>query len=75
MQEVVFRSRLLEDGHLYCPEKYARSSAEFRVIVSIPDSPTKKYKRPYGLCRGEFVVPDDFDAPLPEEILQDFEVK
>ncbi len=20
--------------------------------------------RPYGLCAGEFVVPDDFDAPL-----------
>lgn len=29
--------------------------------------------RPFGLCAGEFVVPDDFDAPLPEEILQDFE--
>jgi hypothetical protein len=25
--------------------------------------------RPMGLCRGEFVVPDNFDAPLPEEIL------
>ena len=21
--------------------------------------------RPFGLCAGEFVVPDDFDAPLP----------
>jgi hypothetical protein len=29
--------------------------------------------RPYGLCTGEFVVPDDFDAPLPEDILQAFE--
>jgi len=29
--------------------------------------------RPFGLCAGEFVVPDDFDAPLPEEILQEFE--
>lgn len=29
--------------------------------------------RPFGLCAGEFVVPDDFDAPLPEDILQDFE--
>ena len=29
--------------------------------------------RPSGLCEGEFVVPDDFDAPLPEEVLQDFE--
>ena len=22
--------------------------------------------RPFGLCAGEFRVPDDFDAPLPE---------
>lgn len=29
--------------------------------------------RPFGLCAGEFVVPDDFDAPLPEDFLQDFE--
>jgi antitoxin (DNA-binding transcriptional repressor) of toxin-antitoxin stability system len=29
--------------------------------------------RPFGLCAGEFSVPDDFDAPLPEDILQDFE--
>jgi antitoxin (DNA-binding transcriptional repressor) of toxin-antitoxin stability system len=29
--------------------------------------------RPYGLCEGEFVVPDDFDAPLPEQTLRDFE--
>jgi len=28
---------------------------------------------PYGLAEGEFVVPDDFDAPLPEDILRDFE--
>jgi hypothetical protein len=29
--------------------------------------------RPSGLCEGEFVVPDDFDAPLPEDVLQSFE--
>ena len=29
--------------------------------------------RPFGLCAGDFVVPDDFDSPLPEDILQDFE--
>ncbi|HKZ85451.1 MAG TPA: hypothetical protein VJ793_17585, partial [Anaerolineae bacterium] len=25
--------------------------------------------RPYALCAGEFRVPEDFDAPLPDEIL------
>jgi len=29
--------------------------------------------RPFGLCAGEFIVPDDFDTPLPEAILQEFE--
>jgi len=38
---------------------------EFAVGIGEP--------RPFGLCAGEFVVPDDFDAPLPEDILRDFE--
>jgi len=29
--------------------------------------------RPYGLAAGEFVVPDDFDTPLPDEIIEQFE--
>jgi len=34
---------------------------------------TKAGPRPFGLCAGEFTVPDDFDAPLPDEILRGFE--
>ena len=29
--------------------------------------------RPVGLCEGEFTVPDDFDDPLPEEVIRGFE--
>jgi antitoxin (DNA-binding transcriptional repressor) of toxin-antitoxin stability system len=29
--------------------------------------------RPFGLCKGAFTVPDDFDVPLPEKILREFE--
>jgi prevent-host-death family protein len=29
--------------------------------------------RKFGQDRGRFVVPEDFDAPLPEEILKQFE--
>jgi antitoxin (DNA-binding transcriptional repressor) of toxin-antitoxin stability system len=29
--------------------------------------------RPAGLAAGEFVVPDDFDDPLPDELLDAFE--
>lgn len=29
--------------------------------------------RPVGLAAGEFFVPDDFDDPLPEDLLDAFE--
>lgn len=32
-------------------------------------------QRPIGLAKGQFVVPDDFDDPLPEEMLKLFEGK
>jgi hypothetical protein len=46
-----------------------------RVLENIESHPTTSTKsfRPYGLCAGEFVVPDDFDDPLPENIIAEFE--
>jgi prevent-host-death family protein len=38
-----------------------------------PLAPFHKELRPFGLSSGEFVVPDDFDDPLPESILQEIE--
>ena len=29
--------------------------------------------RPIGLGAGDFIVPDDFDAPLPDDIVDEFE--
>ena len=44
------------------------------VIVTILDEETNaKELRPFGLGKGAFVVPEDFDAPLPDEVLADFE--
>jgi len=34
-----------------------------------------KAKRQLGFYEGKFKVPDDFDAPLPDEILDAFEGK
>jgi antitoxin (DNA-binding transcriptional repressor) of toxin-antitoxin stability system len=31
---------------------------------------TAKQLRPVGLCAGAFVVPDDFDIPLPDDMLE-----
>lgn len=47
-----------------------KAIAELRPILS-----NSKQLRPFGLCAGQFTVPDDFDAPLPEEILSAFEGK
>ena len=41
--------------------------AELRPIAH------SKQLRPFGLCAGEFTVPDDFDDPLPEDLLKAFE--
>jgi len=45
------------------------------VLELTPFRATSRNKRPFGLCKGEFRVPDDFDDPLPESILSDFEGK
>ena len=74
VHKITFQTKLLKDGHLYCPKEYASPKAIFKVIVALPDAENEvKSRRPFGLCKGEFVVPDDFDAPLPEFILKEFE--
>ncbi len=30
-------------------------------------------RRKLGILAGEMVIPDDFDAPLPDDVLADFE--
>lgn len=47
----------------------AGSSTESTVSTS------DKQLRPFGLCAGEFTIPDDFDAPLPDDLLDAFEGK
>jgi len=55
------------------PEE-AKSAKAVNVIVTILDEETNSTDlRPFGLSKDEFVVPDDFDAPLPEDVLADFE--
>ena len=42
--------------------------AEIKPLIKI-----QTQLRPFGLCAGEFVVPDNFDEPLPESIINQFE--
>lgn len=60
--------RRVEAGEAFVIVKAGKPMAEIKPPLSLPVS-----LRPYGLCAGEFTVPDDFDAPLPENILKEFE--
>jgi antitoxin (DNA-binding transcriptional repressor) of toxin-antitoxin stability system len=60
--------RRVESGETFVVVRAERPVAEIKPVGSLEVSP-----RPFGLCAGEFTVPDDFDAPLPEEILERFE--
>jgi hypothetical protein len=44
-------------------------------LLTIPTPAPLSQLRPIGLARGRFTVPDDFNAPLPENVLQTFEGK
>ena len=48
----------VEAGETFVIVQANKPVAEIKLIAS----GTKL--RPFGLCAGEFVVPDDFDAPL-----------
>lgn len=58
----------VEAGETLIIIKTGKPMAEIRPIVPFP-----KKLRPFGLCAGEFIVPDNFDDPLPEDILRGFE--
>lgn len=42
-------------------------------VARLVPVPQEKAKRVLGIFRGQFTVPDDFDAPLPDDVLALFE--
>lgn len=40
-----------------------------QFVESLKEDKLEIKERPFGLCKGEFTVPDDFNKPLPDEIL------
>ena len=51
----------------------ARADEVVAEIRPVDHAENGKQLRPVGLAAGEFSVPDDFDAPLPDDILRAFE--
>jgi hypothetical protein len=44
-------------------------------LLTILNPPPLSHPRPIGLARGQFAVPDDFNAPLSEDVIRTFEGK
>jgi len=58
----------VEAGEIVVVLRDGRPIAAIRPVVEESREP-----RPHGLAAGEFVTPDDFDAPLPDKIREAFE--
>jgi prevent-host-death family protein len=58
----------VEAGEHLVVVRGGRPVAELR-----PVAPARLTPRPFGLAAGAFAVPDDFDAPLPDDVLREFE--
>jgi antitoxin (DNA-binding transcriptional repressor) of toxin-antitoxin stability system len=57
-----------EAGETLLITRSGKPVAEIRPVAAGTRLP-----RPFGLCAGQFSVPDDFDDPLPDELLRQFE--
>jgi antitoxin (DNA-binding transcriptional repressor) of toxin-antitoxin stability system len=60
--------RRVEEGETLVVVRDERPVAEIK-----PVPPPARLPRPFGLGAGEFTVPDDFDHPLPDDLLREFE--
>ncbi len=68
LQNFLVYFQQVEEGETIVVLEAGKPVAEIRPL-SIPGPRL----RPFGLCAGEFQVPDDFDAPLPDYIIREFE--
>lgn len=73
----------LSEAKARLAELLERAESGERVVIARRNEPVVELRllprsqttgpRPFGLCAGEFEVPEDFDEPLPEDVLRDFE--
>ena len=64
--------REVEAGETVLVTRADRPVAEIRPVAS-NGNPATNPPRPVGLAAGDFRVPDDFDDPLPPDVVDSFE--
>lgn len=62
-------SRLLDEAMAGEDIVIARSGRKLVRLVPVEEAPVN---RSFGTAKGLFVLPDDWDAPLPDEVLEEF---
>jgi prevent-host-death family protein len=62
-------SQLLEDVAMGEEVVITRRGEAVAILAPPPNQPPLSF----GIDEGRFVVPEDFDAPLPDDLLADFE--
>jgi antitoxin (DNA-binding transcriptional repressor) of toxin-antitoxin stability system len=67
-RDLVAFLRRVEAGESFLVVSGEHSVAEVRPVAAPAIQP-----RPFGLCAGQFTVLPDFDRPLPQDILKEFE--
>jgi len=64
----------IDHGHV-SPKGVEALPEKASGLLTILAPPPLMCPRPIGLAKGQFTVPDDFNAPLLEDVLQTFEGK
>lgn len=65
-------SRLVEDAAAGKEVVIAKAGKPVAKLVPVDAVLANQSKRPIGLFAGKYNIPDDFDAPLPDDVLTDF---
>lgn len=73
-----FKVNIVGDRTIRLPEDVPEGPAEIIVFIQEPEAARERAqraelrRRAIGTAAGHFAVPDDFDDPLPREILEQF---
>lgn len=62
-----------ENGEIHFLESVTLKKKHRALVTILDDAIADHVERPFGLSAGEFVAPNDFNDPLPDHILREFE--